>query len=211
MLVIRAAIRSLYLTTQAVSRLVRRFRHVQVRRRVRRARWECFPRMSIPRYKCRFRLCITRVKYMQQRQRLIKMIQTATQRTLSIFISSRPINGSVSHTRRRAMTRDTSTCKTRTCWLRMGILYDGTSDLYTAKLLFMYPKPTIDRGGFFVDFNLAKLNAKTYNSRYSLVVTHLTTNRPVRSLSTPERTGWPIFYDLWLYVLGLRSILFIFL
>jgi hypothetical protein len=30
---------------------------------------------------------------------------------------------------------------------------------------------------------------KTYNSGYSLVVTHLTTNPPVRCLNTAERTG----------------------
>jgi hypothetical protein len=31
--------------------------------------------------------------------------------------------------------------------------------------------------------------AKTYNSGYSLVVTHLTTNPPVRCLNRAERTG----------------------
>ncbi|PVH92376.1 hypothetical protein DM02DRAFT_543793, partial [Periconia macrospinosa] len=34
---------------------------------------------------------------------------------------------------------------------------------------------------------------KTYNSRYSLVVTHLTTNPPVPCLSTAERTGSSVF------------------
>jgi hypothetical protein len=43
--------------------------------------------------------------------------------------------------------------------------------------------------------------SKTYNSGYSLVVTHLTTNPPVHCLSTAERTGSSIFSVLWSYVL----------
>jgi hypothetical protein len=46
----------------------------------------------------------------------------------------------------------------------------------------------------------AKRNVKTYNSGDSLVVTHLTTNPPVTSLSTAERTGSAIFSNLWSYV-----------
>jgi hypothetical protein len=42
--------------------------------------------------------------------------------------------------------------------------------------------------------------AKTYNSGYSPVVTHLTTNTPVHCLSTAERTGSSIFSVLWSYV-----------
>ena len=42
---------------------------------------------------------------------------------------------------------------------------------------------------------------KTYSSGYSHVVTHRSTNPPIRSLSMPERTGWPVLYDLWPYVL----------
>jgi hypothetical protein len=38
---------------------------------------------------------------------------------------------------------------------------------------------------------------KTINSRYSLVVTHPTTNLPARGLSTAERTGSPGFHVLW--------------
>jgi hypothetical protein len=45
-------------------------------------------------------------------------------------------------------------------------------------------------------------NIKTYNSGYSLVVTHLTTNPPVRCLSKAERTGSPVFNVLWSYVLN---------
>jgi hypothetical protein len=41
---------------------------------------------------------------------------------------------------------------------------------------------------------------KTYNSGYSLVVTHLTTNPPVRCLSRAERTGSLVFNVLWSYV-----------
>jgi hypothetical protein len=43
-------------------------------------------------------------------------------------------------------------------------------------------------------------NTKTYNSGYSPVVTHLTTNPPVHCLSTAERTGSSIFSVLWSYV-----------
>ena len=42
--------------------------------------------------------------------------------------------------------------------------------------------------------------AKTYNSGYSLVVTHLTTNPPVQCLSTAERTGSSESIVLWSYV-----------
>jgi hypothetical protein len=37
----------------------------------------------------------------------------------------------------------------------------------------------------------------TFNSGYSPVVTHLTTDPPVTSLSTAERTGSAIFLNLW--------------
>ena len=43
-------------------------------------------------------------------------------------------------------------------------------------------------------------NPKTYNSGYSPVVTHLTTNPPVSCLSTAERTGSAGFRILWSYV-----------
>ncbi len=46
----------------------------------------------------------------------------------------------------------------------------------------------------------SKRNAKTYNSRYSLVVTHPTTNLPIYSLSSGERTGSSVFCNLWSYV-----------
>ena len=39
--------------------------------------------------------------------------------------------------------------------------------------------------------------AKTYNSGYSLVVTHLTTNPPVPCLNMAERTGSLVFMVLW--------------
>jgi hypothetical protein len=45
-----------------------------------------------------------------------------------------------------------------------------------------------------------KKMSKTYNSGYSLVVTHLTTNPPVRCLNSAERTGSLVFNVLWLYV-----------
>ena len=49
----------------------------------------------------------------------------------------------------------------------------------------------------------AKTMAKTYNSGYSLVVTHLTTNPPVRCLNRAERTGSLVFNVLWSYVIWL--------
>ena len=45
-------------------------------------------------------------------------------------------------------------------------------------------------------------DAKTYNSGYSLVVTHLTTNPPVRCLNRAERTGSLVFNVLWSYVIS---------
>ena len=47
---------------------------------------------------------------------------------------------------------------------------------------------------------------KTYNSGYSLVVTHLTTNPPVRCLNRAERTGSLVFNVLWSYVKGWQVI-----
>ncbi|PTB48388.1 hypothetical protein M431DRAFT_99825 [Trichoderma harzianum CBS 226.95] len=47
-----------------------------------------------------------------------------------------------------------------------------------------------------------KKRKKTYNSRCSLMVTHLTTNLPVRGLSMGEQTGPRILLYLWSYVLG---------
>jgi hypothetical protein len=46
------------------------------------------------------------------------------------------------------------------------------------------------------------MGQKTYNSGYSLVVTHLTTNPPVRCLNRAERTGSLVFNVLWSYVEG---------
>ncbi|KAJ6054142.1 uncharacterized protein N7446_010154 [Penicillium canescens] len=45
-----------------------------------------------------------------------------------------------------------------------------------------------------------KKKTKTYNSKGSLVVTHLTTNLPACGLSTAERTGSPVLHTLWSYV-----------
>ena len=55
----------------------------------------------------------------------------------------------------------------------------------------------------------AKKYAKTYNSGYSLVVTHLTTNPPVRCLNRAERTGSLVFNVLWSYV-SIKRNLFIY-
>jgi hypothetical protein len=43
----------------------------------------------------------------------------------------------------------------------------------------------------------AKMMQKTFNSGYSLVVTHLTTNPPVRCLNRAERTGSLVLNVLW--------------
>jgi hypothetical protein len=45
-------------------------------------------------------------------------------------------------------------------------------------------------------FQVAK-RTKTINSRYSLVVTHPTTNLPARGLSTTEQTGSSVLHVLW--------------
>jgi hypothetical protein len=42
---------------------------------------------------------------------------------------------------------------------------------------------------------------KTYNRRDSQMVTHSSTSRPVQCLCMAERTGCPVFTDLWSYVL----------
>jgi hypothetical protein len=47
---------------------------------------------------------------------------------------------------------------------------------------------------------------KTYNRRDSQMVTHSSTSRPVQCLCMAERTGCPVFTDLWSYVLN-RQIL----
>jgi predicted metal-binding protein len=45
------------------------------------------------------------------------------------------------------------------------------------------------------------LKAKTYNTRDSQMVTHSSTSRSVQCLCMAERTGCPVFTDLWSYVL----------
>jgi hypothetical protein len=52
----------------------------------------------------------------------------------------------------------------------------------------------------------AKKILNTYNSGYSLVVTHLTTNPPVRCLNRAERTGSLVFNVLWSYVTDTRVV-----
>jgi hypothetical protein len=55
-----------------------------------------------------------------------------------------------------------------------------------------------------------KKTAKTYNSGYSLLVTHATTNPPVHCLYMAERTGSLVFSVLWSYVEGLVNSCFIY-
>ena len=45
-------------------------------------------------------------------------------------------------------------------------------------------------------------DTKTYNRRDSQMVTHSSTSRPVQCLCMAERTGCPVFTDLWSYVPG---------
>jgi hypothetical protein len=49
--------------------------------------------------------------------------------------------------------------------------------------------------------NACHPQAKTYNRRDSQMVTHSSTSRPVQCLCMAERTGCPVFTDLWSYVL----------
>jgi hypothetical protein len=49
-------------------------------------------------------------------------------------------------------------------------------------------------------FVLGFKKSKTYNSRDSLMVTHLTTNPPVSCLNRAERTGSLVLMILWSYV-----------
>jgi hypothetical protein len=52
-----------------------------------------------------------------------------------------------------------------------------------------------------------KDSKKTYNRRDSQMVTHSSTSRPVQCLCMAERTGCPVFTDLWSYVLCLATAL----
>ena len=47
---------------------------------------------------------------------------------------------------------------------------------------------------------MPKRISKTYNRRDSQMVTHSSTSRPVQCLCMAERTGCPVFTDLWSYV-----------
>jgi hypothetical protein len=57
-----------------------------------------------------------------------------------------------------------------------------------------------------VDVGEAKI--KTYNRRDSQMVTHSSTSRPVQCLCMAERTGCPVFTDLWSYVLDMKFLLY---
>ncbi|KAL0936716.1 hypothetical protein CTRU02_208931 [Colletotrichum truncatum] len=50
--------------------------------------------------------------------------------------------------------------------------------------------------------HVGKIKRKTYNTRYSLVVTDPTTNPALTGLSMGERTGSRVFQWVWSYVLG---------
>ena len=50
-----------------------------------------------------------------------------------------------------------------------------------------------------------KEKTQTYNRRDSQMVTHSSTSRPVQCLCMAERTGCPVFTDLWSYVLVSHS------
>ena len=47
----------------------------------------------------------------------------------------------------------------------------------------------------------SRVKSKTYNRRDSQMVTHSSTSRPVQCLCMAERTGCPVFTDLWSYVM----------
>lgn len=50
--------------------------------------------------------------------------------------------------------------------------------------------------------NLRKKKKETYNTGYSLIVTDLTTNPALTSLSTWEQTGPTVFSWVWPYVIA---------
>lgn len=41
------------------------------------------------------------------------------------------------------------------------------------------------------------------------MVTHYSTNYPIRCLSSPERTGWSVLSDLWPYVMELDGLAYL--
>ena len=55
------------------------------------------------------------------------------------------------------------------------------------------------------DTDVLNKKIKTYNRRDSQMVTHSSTSRPVQCLCMAERTGCPVFTDLWSYVLELGA------
>jgi hypothetical protein len=55
--------------------------------------------------------------------------------------------------------------------------------------------------GWYRQSNVYGAKTKTYNRRDSQMVTHSSTSRPVQCLCMAERTGCPVFTDLWSYVL----------
>jgi hypothetical protein len=61
----------------------------------------------------------------------------------------------------------------------------------------MFIQPVRDHG---VRAKSSTVKAKTYNSRDSLMVTHLTTNPPVSCLNIAEQTGCVVLKILWSYV-----------
>jgi hypothetical protein len=52
-----------------------------------------------------------------------------------------------------------------------------------------------------LDYEEQKQIFQTYNRRDSQMVTHSSTSRPIQCLCMAERTGCPVFTDLWSYVL----------
>jgi hypothetical protein len=64
----------------------------------------------------------------------------------------------------------------------------------------MSTEPVADHG---VGAKRTTSKAKTYNSRDSLMVTHLTTSPPVSCLNIAEQTGCVVLKILWSYVADL--------
>jgi hypothetical protein len=77
--------------------------------------------------------------------------------------------------------------------VKAAVVMDNMLSLATKDILSCIPDPP-------VSFKNGGKKTKTYNSGYSLVVTHLTTNPPVRCLNRAERTGSLVFNVLWSYV-----------
>jgi hypothetical protein len=93
-------------------------------------------------------------------------------------------------------------CRIELCWkYRTGVIVSFICPAKSKSRTTNAPQMSFDRP------EVQKNIQNTYNSGYSLVVTHLTTNPPVRCLNRAERTGSLVFNVLWSYVEGIVILL----